>query len=73
MMRLDIEARPKIIAALAIVVAAGARVPAGQMRAQSQTIAITNATVIDVVSGDHQTGVTVLTKAGQIASIGPQI
>lgn len=42
-------------------------------KAGSGTIAITNATVIDVVSGGERTGVTVVLKAGQIADIGPNI
>jgi imidazolonepropionase-like amidohydrolase len=73
MMRLSVDARLKTIAALTVAVLAGARVPAGQTRGQSQTIAITNATVIDVVSGGQETPVTVLTKAGLIADIGPRI
>jgi hypothetical protein len=41
--------------------------------AANGTIAITNATVIDVASGGERTGVTVVLKAGQIADIGPNI
>jgi imidazolonepropionase-like amidohydrolase len=37
------------------------------------SIAITNVTVVDVISGTRQPTMTVVTKAGQIVSIGPQI
>jgi imidazolonepropionase-like amidohydrolase len=61
-----------ITVVLGILVGAGAQVPAGQPSGQSE-IAITNTTVIDVVSGGQQAVVTVLIKAGQIANIGRRI
>src|SRR3954471_11526741 len=61
--------------ALGSVLLAGAQtrpsVPVGQR--SSQSIAITDVTVIDVVTGRLETGVTVLTEGEQIARIGPRV
>jgi hypothetical protein len=62
----------RILAAF-LLVAVGSHLPAGQTRDQSGTIAITNTTVIDVVGGGQQTGVTVVVRAGRIAGLGPRI
>ncbi len=60
----------KTIVLLGVLGVAAAGVPAGEAQRRNETIAITNVTVIDVVSGGQQHGVTVLIKAGQIADIG---
>jgi hypothetical protein len=44
--------------------------PAG---ASARAIAITNVTVIDVVSGAKQAGVTVVAKGGEIAAVGRSV
>jgi hypothetical protein len=62
----------KVISVLGLLAAAGASALFAQGRGPAD-IAITNATVIDVVAGSHQTGVTVVTKGGQIAGIGPRL
>ena len=58
------------LALLGVLVATAVHGPVGQTGGRGQTIAVTNTTVIDVVSGRDQTGVTVVTKAGQIANVG---
>jgi hypothetical protein len=63
----------KTIMLLGILGVTAAGIPAGEAQRRNETIAITNITVIDVVSGGQQNGVTVLIKAGQIADIRPGI
>ncbi len=60
------------IFAACILVLVGSHIPAGQTRGPT-SIAITNTTVIDVIGGGHQTGVTVVVGAGRIAGLGPRI
>lgn len=63
----------KTIVLLGVLGVAAVGIPAGEAQRRNETIAIANVTVIDVVGGGHQNGVTVLTKAGQIAEIGPRV
>ena len=62
---------PLMVAITLVVSAAGAAHGLFlQGRGQNGTIAITNTTVVDVVTGGQRAGVIVITKAGQIASVG---
>ena len=69
-----------LIAAVALLVACD-RTPAGHRTlepppgssATGDSIAITNVTIIDVVGGEHQTGITVLTRGQTIVEIGRDI
>ncbi|MGH9162772.1 MAG: amidohydrolase family protein [Vicinamibacteraceae bacterium] len=71
----------RFLALLVLLVAAPSNTPMAQVAparsaisVQSEdTIVITNVTLIDVASGARQPGTTVITKAGQIIDIGPNI
>lgn len=70
--------RLSIVAVLTLLVAACGNTPATQVSAGQRSVslrpedsvAITNVTLVDVVSGAKRSGMTVVTKAGQIADIG---
>jgi len=73
--------RATIPAVLALIVPACDNAPAAHVAAEQRSvsvqlegsIAVTNVTIVDVVSGVGQTARTVVTKAGQIAAIGLRI
>ena len=73
--------RLSIPALLALLVAVSGSAPAAQVAPEQRSvsaqlgdsIAITNVTLVDVVSGARQTATTVVTKAGEIADIGGAI
>jgi hypothetical protein len=73
--------RLSIPALLALLIAASGSAPAAQVAPEQRSvsaqlgdsIAITNVTLVDVVSGARQTATTVVTKAGEIAEIGGAI